>query len=63
MGHVGDFTNEGFRRMVVNACYWALGMEKKISARSKVGIVGEYKPSPIGFAKGGTGKKPSDLRM
>jgi type 1 glutamine amidotransferase len=63
MGHVGDFTNEGFRRMVVNACYWGLGMEKKIKARGNVDIVGEYKPSPIGFAKGGTGKKPSDLRM
>ena len=62
MGHAGDFTNEGFRRMVVNACYWALSMEKRSPSRSKVDLVGEYKPSPIGFAKGGTGRKPADLR-
>jgi hypothetical protein len=51
MGHNGDFLNEGFRRMVVNACYWALGMEKKISAKSRVDFVGPYQPSPIGIRR------------
>lgn len=49
MGHAGDFKNEGFRRMMVNACYWALGLEKKIPERSNVDFVGEYDPAPIGF--------------
>jgi hypothetical protein len=49
MGHVMDFKNEGFRRLLVNACYWAMGMENKISAESNVDFVGEYKPSPIGL--------------
>jgi hypothetical protein len=49
MGHVMDFKNEGFRRMVVNACYWAIGMEKQISAGSNVNFVGDYTPSPIGL--------------
>ncbi len=49
MGHAGDFLNEGFRRMLVNACCWALGMESKIPARAKVDLVGPYSPSPIGF--------------
>jgi type 1 glutamine amidotransferase len=49
MGHPGDFLNEGFRRMLVNACYWALGMEAKIPARAKVNFVAPYSPSPIGF--------------
>lgn len=49
MGHVMDFKNEGFRRMLVNACYWAMGMEKQISAESNVDLVGEYNPSPIGM--------------
>ena len=49
MGHVMDFKNEGFRRLVVNACYWAMGMEDKISAKSSVDFVGEYKPSSIGL--------------
>ena len=41
--------NEGFRRLMVNACYWAMGMENTISAKSNVDFVGEYKPSPIGL--------------
>jgi hypothetical protein len=49
MGHVMDFKNEGFRRMLVNACYWAMGMEKQISAGSNVNLVGEFQPSPIGM--------------
>ena len=51
MGHVGDFKNEGFRRLVVNGCYWALGMEKKISAGASVDFMGPYAPSPIGMRK------------
>jgi type 1 glutamine amidotransferase len=49
MGHVMDFKNEGFRRLMVNACYWATGLEKHISAHSNVDLVGEYNPHPIGL--------------
>jgi type 1 glutamine amidotransferase len=49
MGHVMDFKNEGFRRLMVNACYWAMGMEKHISPASNVDLVGEFSPSPIGL--------------
>jgi type 1 glutamine amidotransferase len=49
MGHVMDFKNEGFRRMLVNACYWAMGMEKQILPGSSIDFVDEYKPSPIGL--------------
>ena len=48
MGHAGDFQNEGFRRMLVNACYWSLGMEKKINPKSSVALVDPYNPQPIG---------------
>jgi type 1 glutamine amidotransferase len=48
MGHPGDFRNEGFRRMVVNACYWAAGLEKKISATRSVEFAAPYDPHPIG---------------
>ncbi len=51
MGHSFDFNSEGFRRLLVNAVYWCLGMEDKIPAESCVDIVGEYDPSPIGFGK------------
>jgi hypothetical protein len=39
----------------VNACYWAVGLEKQIPAKSDVGLVGEYHPSPFaidGFKRG-----------
>ncbi len=63
MGASQDFASEGLRRLLVNACYWSLGMEAKIPAQSNVELVGEYKPLPFkhgGFAKG---VKPSDHAM
>src|SRR5450432_3853271 len=51
MGHVMDFTNEGFRRLMVNACYWAAGLEKRIAADSNVNLVGDYNPHPIGLRR------------
>ena len=49
MGHPMDFQNEGVRRMFVNACYWAMGLEGKIAATSNVDFVGPYHPHPIGM--------------
>ena len=49
MGHVMDLKNAGFRRLLVNACYWAVGLEKQISANSNVDLVGDYNPHPIGL--------------
>ena len=63
MGHAGDLQSEGFRRLMVNACYWAMGMETKIPARAEVGLVGEYDPTPIGFGKHKTGVKPEDHKL
>jgi type 1 glutamine amidotransferase len=62
MGHTGDFKNEGFRRMVVNACYWAMGLEKKISPNASVDLVGPYDPNPIGLKKQKTDLKPVVLK-
>jgi hypothetical protein len=63
MGHAGDFENEGFRRLLVNACYWCMGMEDKIPTKSKVDLVGEYDPTPIGMGGHKEGLKPSDHRI
>jgi type 1 glutamine amidotransferase len=55
MGSSQDLLNEPLRRLLVNACYWAVGMEKQITAKSDVGLVGEYHPTPFaagGFKKG-----------
>lgn len=49
MGSAEDFTNEGVRRLTVNAAYWGMGLEDTIKADSKVDIIGEYKPLKPGF--------------
>ncbi len=63
MGHSFDFKNEGVRRLLVNACYWAMGMESQIPAKSNVDIVGQYEPNKIGMGKHKTGMKPSDHKL
>lgn len=63
MGASQDLQSEGLRRLLVNAAYWAAGMEGKIPAKSKVELVGEYKPLPFGFGGFRKGVKPSELAM
>jgi hypothetical protein len=43
-----DWDSEGFRRLFVNAAYWCVGMEAKISADSDVALL----PSPGAFKRG-----------
>lgn len=61
MGASQDLLSEGLRRLLVNACYWAMGLEEKISAKANVELVGAYKPRPFGFGGFQKGGKPSDL--
>jgi len=63
MGHGGDLKSEGFRRLLVNACYWCMGMEQKIPAKSNVDLIGSYDPNPIGVGKHKKGLKPSDHNL
>jgi type 1 glutamine amidotransferase len=58
MGAATDLESEGVRRMLVNAVYWALGLDDKITAESDVSLVGEYKPRPFGFNGAAKGVKP-----
>jgi type 1 glutamine amidotransferase len=61
MGASQDLLSEGLRRLLVNASYWALGMEDQIPAKSNVALVGKYEPTPFGFGKHKPGVRPSDL--
>lgn len=61
MGASQDLQSEGVRRMLVNAVYWALGMEDKLSEKANVDIVGQYRPTPYGFDGYTRGVKPADL--
>jgi len=63
MGHAGDLQSEGFRRLLVNACYWAVGLEDQIKADSNVSFVGEYDPNPIGFGGHKKGLMPSLYKL
>jgi type 1 glutamine amidotransferase len=62
MGAATDLESEGFRRLVVNATYWAVGMESKIPARAKVDIVGDYDPTFYGFGEYKKGLRPADYK-
>jgi hypothetical protein len=61
MGAAVDLESEGLRRLLVNGCYWAVGLEEQIPARADVRYVGEYKPSWFGFGKFKPGLKPEDI--
>jgi hypothetical protein len=63
MGSAQDLLNESFRRLLVNACYWAIGMEGRIAERSSVELVGAYQPLPFKFGGAAHGVKPSDLEL
>jgi hypothetical protein len=60
MGAATDLESEGTRRLLVNAAYWAIGLEDKIPDRSDVALVGEYHPLPFGVEGFKKGTKPED---
>jgi len=63
MGASQDFASEGLRRLLVNASYWCLGMEDRISERANVEIVGPYNPRPFGNNGFQKNVRPADLQM
>lgn len=57
-----DLLDEDGRRFLVNACFWALGQEDKITSELNVDFVGGFRPSPYttgAFSREGV--KPADL--
>ena len=56
-----DILNEGFRRMLVNAHLWCLGMEDAIKADNDVSFVGPYHPVTFRFGGYRKGVKPADI--
>ena len=56
-----DLLNDGFRRMLVNASLWCMGLEKSITPTNPIGLVGPYQPTTFGFGRYRKGVKPSDL--
>ena len=62
MGASQDFANAGVRRLLVNAVYWATGLESQIPSETNVDLVGVYQPSPFKFGGFQPGVRPSDHR-
>jgi hypothetical protein len=60
MGASVDLLSEDLRRLLVNACYWSVGIEDQIPNRSNVDIVGDYNPTFYGFGTYQKGVKPAD---
>jgi trehalose utilization protein len=56
-----DLLNDGFRRMSVNAMFWAAGLERNIRPSSDISFVGPYHPSTFSFGGFVKELKPSDL--
>jgi len=49
MGSAKDLQSAGLRRLLINAAYWGMKIEDKITAERSVEIVGPYKPLASGF--------------
>lgn len=58
MGSAQDFENQGLRRLLINAIYWALGREGEIRPDFDVEPLGPYKGTPFGFGEHVRGRKP-----
>ncbi|MBM3979569.1 MAG: ThuA domain-containing protein [Planctomycetes bacterium] len=65
MGASQDLEWEGTRRLIVNGCFWAIGLEQKIPDKTNVALVGEFKPTRFYFKNNAewvkTPVKPADL--
>lgn len=61
MGSSTDLQDEGLRRVLVNGCYWALGLN--VPAKTNVEYVGEFQPTMYGFKGFKKGVKPSDHEL
>ena len=57
MGAATDLANEGLRRLIVNAVYWATGLD--VPAKAEVDTVGTYEPLMYGFTRSARDVKPS----
>jgi hypothetical protein len=63
IGAANDLTSEGTRRLLVNACYWAAGLEDRIAEKSSVDLVGDYQPSNFKFGGFKQGVKPEEHQL
>ena len=56
-----DIVNDGFRRLLINAQLWCMGMDDQIKADNPIAFVGPYQPTTFSFTHFPRGVKPSEL--
>ncbi len=56
-----DILNPGFRRMLLNAHLWCLGMDDMIKPDANIEFVGPYNPATFNFNGARQGVKPADI--
>jgi len=61
MGASVDLVNEDLRRLLVNACFWAVG--QPVPEKADVAFVSPYQPTMFGFDSFKKGKFPADYRL
>lgn len=60
MGSSIDLLDKNLRRLIINAAYWAVGLEDSIKADFNVDPIGNYQPIMFGFGSFEKGKYPKD---
>jgi hypothetical protein len=61
-GASNDIENDDFRRMLINACFWAVGLEDEIKPDANVRFVGPYNATwRRGRGRRQAGLKPQDM--
>jgi hypothetical protein len=60
-GSSGDLPNEGMRRVLINAAFWAVGLESAIKPDLDISFVGPFRPTWHGGTKRDPHVKPDDL--
>jgi hypothetical protein len=63
IGAATDLESEDLRRLIVNFCYWSLGLGDAIPSQTNVDFVGAYDPSDFGFDRWKRGMKPADYEL
>ncbi|MDA0349172.1 MAG: hypothetical protein O3C43_17850 [Verrucomicrobia bacterium] len=56
-----DLLDDGLRRLLVNACFWALREEDRIKSKLNIEFVGPFKPTEYASWAWNQGVRPSDL--
>ena len=56
-----DILDDDFRRMMINGCIWAVGLEDKITADQDISFVGPFNPATYRFKGFRQEVKPQDL--